>query len=199
MSAAVFASLVAFSIAMSITPGPNNLLLTTSGLTYGFRRTLPAMAGTLIGVGLLFAIAGAGVGALIMAEPRAQSGLRVFGAGYLVYLAWRLWRAGEVREAEGKPPLGVWHVAAFQFVNPKAWMMTVSTVSIYAAPAADYAFTLIMVTLTFLIVSTPSIALWAGFGAGMKAVLKDTRRLKLFNRGMAALTIASAVFVLLWT
>lgn len=199
MTAAIFASLIAFSVAMSITPGPNNLLLTTSGLTHGFRRTLPAMAGTLVGVGLLFAVAGAGVGALIMADPRAQVGLRLFGAGYLIFLAWRLWRAGEMAETESKPPLGLWQVAAFQFVNPKAWMMTVSTVSIYAAPAAEYAPTLLLVTATFLIVSTPSIALWAGFGAGMKAVLKDARRRKLFNRGMATLTVLSAVFVLLWT
>lgn len=199
MTPALFASLVAFSLAMSITPGPNNLLLTTSGLTYGFRRTLPAMVGTLVGIGLLFAVAGAGVGALIMADPRAQTGLRLFGAAYLCYLAWRLWRAGEVPETQSKPPLGVWQVAAFQFVNPKAWMMTVSTVSIYAAPAADYLPALLLVTATFLAVAMPSIALWAGFGAGMKAVLKDARRRRLFNRFMAALTILSAAFVLLWT
>ncbi|MDZ4078422.1 MULTISPECIES: hypothetical protein [Hydrocarboniphaga] len=73
MTVAAFASLILFSFAMSITPGPNNLLLTTSGLTYGFRRTLPAMAGTLVGIAALFLISGASVGALILGDPRLQT------------------------------------------------------------------------------------------------------------------------------
>jgi len=198
MTAAAFASLILFSFAMSITPGPNNLLLTTSGLTYGFRRTLPAMAGTLVGIAALFLISGAGVGALILGDPRLQVGLRILGALYLVYLAWRLWRSGELAEAETKPPLQLWHVAGFQFVNPKAWMMTVSAVSIYVATAQDYGARLLLVAATFIVVSAPCVAVWAAFGAGMKSALKEPRRLKLFNRAMAALTVLSAVLVLLW-
>ena len=97
MSVAALTSLVLFSFAMSITPGPNNLLLTTSGLAYGFRRTLPAMAGTLVGITLLFLVSGAGVGALVLGDPRSQIALRMLGALYLVYLASRLWRSAELR------------------------------------------------------------------------------------------------------
>lgn len=198
MTAAALASLILFSIAMSITPGPNNLLLTTSGLAHGFRRTLPALAGTLVGIAMLFLVSGAGVGALILADSRSQIALRILGALYLVYLAWRLWRSGELAETEAKPPLRLWHVAGFQFVNPKAWMMTVSAVSIYVASAEDYGVRLLLVAATFILVSAPCIGVWAAFGAGMKSALKDPFRLKLFNRAMAGLTALSAVLVLSW-
>jgi threonine/homoserine/homoserine lactone efflux protein len=101
-------------------------------------------------------------------------------------------------EAKTKPPLQLWHVAGFQFVNPKAWMMTVSAVSIYGASAQDYGARLLLVAATFIVVSAPCIAVWAAFGAGMKSALKEPHRLKLFNRAMAALTVLSAALVLLW-
>ncbi len=199
MSVAALTSLVLFSFAMSITPGPNNLLLTTSGLAYGFRRTLPAMAGTLVGITLLFLVSGAGVGALVLGDPRSQIALRMLGALYLVYLASRLWRSAELAQTQAGAPLRLWHVAGFQFVNPKAWMMTVSAVSIYVASAEHYGPRLLLVAATFILVSAPCITVWVAFGAGMKSALKDPRRLRLFNRAMAALTLLSAVLVLLWS
>lgn len=198
MTATALASLIMFSVVMSITPGPNNLLLTTSGLAHGFRRTLPALAGTLVGIAILFLVSGAGVGALILGDPRSQIALRILGALYLVYLAWRLWRSGEPAETEVRPPLSLWHVAGFQFFNPKAWMMTVSAVSIYVASAEDYGIRLLLVAATFLVVSAPCVAVWAAFGAGMKSALKNPQRLRTFNRAMAVLTVLSAVLVLLW-
>ncbi|MDX3910677.1 MAG: LysE family translocator [Sphingobium sp.] len=199
MESSTFASLALFSVAMSITPGPNNLLLTTSGVAHGFRRSLPTLFGTLLGLGILFLVSGAGVGALIISVPQVELALRVLGALYLLYLAWRLWTASGLSEGAQQPPLRVWHGVVFQFVNPKAWMMTISAVSIYVAPAADYWPRLILVTATFLLISLPSITLWTGFGAGMKAMLKDSSRAIVFNRGMAVLTVLSAVLVLLWT
>jgi len=193
-----FASLVLFSFAMSITPGPNNLLLTTSGLAHGFRRTVPTLCGTLLGLGVLFMVSGAGVGALVVSAPGVELTLRLIGTLYLFFLAWRLWNAGAVGQGVQQPPLRIWHGATFQFVNPKAWMMTISAVSIYVAPAQDYLIRLIFVTFTFLIVSVPSLAVWAGFGAAMKALLKDPSRARRFNRGMAVVTVLSAGLVLFW-
>lgn len=199
METSTFASLLIFSLVMSITPGPNNLLLATSGLAYGFRRTVPAMAGTLVGLGLLFLISGAGIGAIVLSSPRAQVALRLFGAGYLLYLAWRLWRASALPDAQARRPLRLWHAAAFQFVNPKAWMMTVSAVSLFVPADRGYWTALALVAATFLLVSTPAIAIWAGFGAAMKAALRDPARVRFFNRAMAVLTILSAGLVLLWS
>ncbi len=199
MDFSAYASLLIYSMVMSVTPGPNNLLLATSGLAYGFRRTLPALVGTLAGIGMLFVISGAGVGAIVLANPQAQVVLRAFGAAYLVYLALRLWRASTIPEAERRSPLRIWHAAAFQFINPKAWMMTVTAVSLYVAAGPAYWATLAFVSATFLIVSIPSIAIWAGFGAAMKSALREPSRVKLFNRAMAVLTILSAGLVFLWS
>ncbi|MFN3943307.1 MAG: LysE family translocator [Allosphingosinicella sp.] len=198
MTLAAFLSLVTFSFAMAITPGPNNLLLTTSGVAYGFRGTIPAIAGTLMGICGLFLVSGAGVGALVAADARAQAILRLVGAAYLMFLAWRLWRAAELAETEPTPPLRLWHVAGFQFVNPKAWMMSVSAVSIYVAAGEGYALRLLSVAAIFITVAAPCAVLWAGFGAGMRRALRDPVRLRLFNRSMAVLTAASAMLVLLW-
>lgn len=199
MNFSVYASLLIFSLVMSITPGPNNLLLATSGLAYGFRRTLPALFGTLAGLAVLFVISGAGVGAIVLANPHAQVVLRAFGAGYLAYLALRLWRASTIPDAQRRSPLRIWHAAAFQFINPKAWMMTVTAVSLYVAAAPSYWVTLAVVSATFLVVSVPSITIWAAFGAAMKSALREPSRVKLFNRAMAVLTILSAGLVFLWS
>lgn len=199
MDFSAYASLLIFSVVMSITPGPNNLLLATSGLAYGFRRTLPALVGTLAGLAMLFVISGAGVGAIVLASPGSQVVLRAFGTAYLAYLAFRLWRASAIPDAEKRSPLRIWHAAAFQFINPKAWMMTVTAVSLYVAAGPGYWVALAVVSATFLIVSIPSIAIWAGFGAGMKSALREPSRVKLFNRAMAVLTILSAGLVFLWS
>lgn len=196
MTAPYLISLVLFSIVMSITPGPNNLLLTASGLAHGFRRTLLPIAGTLAGVGSVFLLSGIGIGALITADPRAEFALRIGGAAYLAYLAWKLWHATSMGKAAAAKPLTFVQVTIFQFANPKAWMMAISAIGIYVAPASDYAIRLIVVTAIFLLVSTPSLAIWAGLGALMKAALRDDRRYRLFNRGMAVLTAGSAVLIL---
>lgn len=199
MDMPTYVSLLIFSLVMSITPGPNNLLLATSGLTYGFRKTLPALIGTLAGLAMLFLISGAGVGAIVLGSPHAQAVLRAFGTAYLLYLAWRLWRASAIPDAESRSPLRIWHATAFQFINPKAWMMTVTAVSLYVSIGPGYWVTLAIVSGTFLVVSIPSIAIWAGFGAAMKSALRDPGRVKLFNRAMAVLTILSAGLVFLWS
>src|SRR3546814_6030346 len=104
-----------------------------------------------------------------------------------------------IPDAQRRSPLRIWHEAAFQFINPKAWMMTVTAVSLYVPAAPDYWVTLAVVSATFLIVSVPSITIWAAFGAAMKSALRDPSRVKLFNRVMAVLTILSAGLVFLWS
>src|SRR3546814_5086077 len=103
---------------------------------------------TLAGLAVLFVISGAGVGAIVLANPHAQVALRAFGAGYLAYLALRLWRASTIPDAQRRSPLRIWHAAAFQFINPKAWMMTVTAVSLYVPAAPDYWVTLAVVSAT---------------------------------------------------
>src|SRR3546814_17150440 len=104
MDFSVYVSLLIFSLVMSITPGPNNLLLATSRLAYGFRRPLPALFGPLAGLAVLFVLSGAGVGALVLANPHAHVALRAFGAGYPGYLALRPCPALPIPAGQGSSP-----------------------------------------------------------------------------------------------
>lgn len=198
MTSQSLVALALFSLVMSGTPGPNNLILAASGLAFGFRRTLPTLIGIQLGLCILILLSGLGVGVAVAGQPGLESVLKVIGACYLLYLAWRLWNAASLGEAESRMPLKAWQAGLFQFLNPKAWMMVLSAISAFVAPAQDYTAALGTVAAVFLVVSTPTIALWAGFGAAMKAALQDPGRVVLFNRLMAAATALSALMVLRW-
>lgn len=192
-------ALVLFSLVMSGTPGPNNLILASSGLAFGFRRTLPALLGIQLGLVSLLIVCGSGIGSAVAESSLLQSLLKVLGTSYLLYLAWKLWRVSGVSDVEASEPLTLWQAAAFQFLNPKAWMMAVSAVSAFAVPAEHYSPALLSVATVFLFISTPIIAIWAAFGAAMKIALQEQGRTVVFNRGMAILTAMSALMIVFWS
>ncbi|MBI1187291.1 MAG: LysE family translocator [Alphaproteobacteria bacterium] len=195
MTASLISSLALYAFITSITPGPNNLMLASSGLTFGFQRTLPHMLGISFGCVTLIVASGLGLGALFHAAPWLQTALKIAGAAYLLYLAWKLWRAGEMKEIEGADPIGFWGAAAFQFVNPKALVMAVTAVSAFAPQGPDYARNLALVGCVFTAVNLPCIASWALFGAGMRTLLRDRTALIWFNRAMAILTALTALLI----
>jgi threonine/homoserine/homoserine lactone efflux protein len=185
-----------FSFAMSITPGPNNLTMATSGLVHGFRRTTPALLGTVLGFVGLMALSGLGIGALVASSSRAQLGLQLVGTAYLLFLSYRLWQSSELKEGDGRPPLRAWHGAALQLVNPKAWMMAVTAVAVFVVPATNFLQRLVVVTLVLIAVSVPCMVVWTACGAGMRTALREPLRMRRFSRAMAATTAASAVLIL---
>jgi threonine/homoserine/homoserine lactone efflux protein len=195
VTASLVSSLALYAFITSITPGPNNLMLASSGLTFGFQRTVPHMLGIAFGCVTLIAACGLGLGALFEALPWLQAGLRIAGAGYLLFLAWKLWRAGEMKEIEGADPVGFWGAAAFQYVNPKALVMAITAVSAFAPQGEDYARNLAIVGIVFAAVNLPCIAIWALFGAGMRTVLRNQNALTWFNRVMAILTALTAILI----
>lgn len=186
-------ALAIYAFVMSITPGPNNLMLTTSGLVFGMARTWPHILGIPFGVAVQLSAVGAGLGAIFALEPRLQVALKVIGTLYLLWLAAKLWRAGELRDASMARPIGFFQAAAFQFVNPKAWLIAGTVIAAFVAPGEGYASRLAMVCLVFTVIGIPCMSVWAAFGAGLRQVLKDRRKLLLVNRTMAALAALTAV------
>ncbi|WP_028034911.1 LysE family translocator [Chelativorans sp. J32] len=182
MSSDMFAALLVFSFVSSITPGPNNLMLLTSGLNFGFVRTIPHMLGIGVGfVSLLLAV-GFGLGALLMAVPQASFALKTLGSIYLLYLAWKIAMSrapASGAESEGRP-MSFLQAAAFQWVNPKAWVMAVTAMAIYTDPKYPLA-SLLLVAFAFGLVNLPSVSLWAGLGVALRGFLADPVRLKWFN------------------
>ncbi len=187
----VFLALVLFTVVAGVTPGPNNMMLMASGVNFGVRRTLPHLAGVVVGFAAMVALVGFGLDALFRVAPWLLPAMRYAGAAYLVWLAWRIARSGAVKQggATGRP-LGLIGAAAFQWINPKGWVMAVSALTTYAV-SADYATTVFVVALTCLIVSVPCSGVWVLFGAAMRRFLADPRRARPFNWTMAALLVAS--------
>lgn len=190
----VFMALLVFAFVTSITPGPNNFMLMASGVNFGFVRTIPHMLG--IGAGFLSLLLGVGfgLGAVLTAYPALHVGLKIAGGAYLLYLAWRIGSSRSMSDGEGSSsqPMSFMAAAAFQWVNPKAWVMAVTAMAIYTNPAAPF-LSVILVSVAFALVNLPSVSTWAGFGVALRGFLSDPVRLKWFNIAMGL-----ALAVSLW-
>ncbi len=184
-------ALLLFAFVASATPGPNNIMLMTSGLNFGFRRTLPHFWGVDLGFAVMTLLVGLGLAQVFVRAPVLLTVLKWVGAAYLVYLAVKIARSGPVQASAGRAkPLTFWQAAAFQWVNPKAWIMAVTACATYTDPS-NYTTGVLVITLVFALVTIPAIAAWVGFGAGLQRWLGNPRNLAIFNYTMAALLIAS--------
>jgi threonine/homoserine/homoserine lactone efflux protein len=191
MSFEIFVALFVFAAVTSVTPGPNNLMLLTSGVNFGFGRTIPHMAGVSIGFVILLLAVGAGMGSLLTTLPWLYTALKIAGGLYLLYLAWKIATSTTLDdgEAAGKP-MSFLAAAAFQWVNPKGWVMAVTAMGAYTDPA-NYWLTMVIVAAMFGILTSPSCAIWAGMGVGLRRWLSEPTRLRVFNIVMAVLLVAS--------
>ncbi|KPF51750.1 LysE family translocator [Rhizobium sp. AAP116] len=191
MSADTLLALVVFAFATSITPGPNNMMLFASGVNFGFRRTIPHMLGIGAGFFSLLIGVGLGLGAILSAYPPAFIALKVAGGLYLLWIAWKIGSSRTMGEGEAKArPMSFLGAAAFQWVNPKAWVMAVTAMAVYPHPE-HYALTVGIVALVFAAVNVPSVSTWAGFGSALREWLSVPVRLKWFNITMALLLVMS--------
>jgi threonine/homoserine/homoserine lactone efflux protein len=191
MSPDLFAALVGFAFVSSITPGPNNLMLLASGVNFGFRRTVPHMLGIGAGFASLLLAVGFGLGALLTAFPALDLALKLAGGAYLLVLAWKIAASRSLGEAgEAARPMSFGEAAAFQWVNPKAWVMAVTAMAVYTSPEAPF-LSVLLVAAAFALVNLPSVSAWAGFGMALRGFLADPVRLKWFNVAMGLLLAAS--------
>lgn len=182
--------LIGFAFVTSITPGPNNIMLMTSGANFGFRRTLPHMAGVALGFVFMAVAVGLGLIGLFDAWPASYSVLKVASVGYMLWLAWKFAHAAppEGKKAEGRP-MSFLQACAFQWVNPKAWAMALTAVTVYAP--GQTAGAIVTAALVFGAVNLPSVGSWALIGREMRRFLSTRRRLQAFNWTMAALLVLS--------
>lgn len=184
-----------FALVSSITPGPNNLMLLASGVNFGFRATLPHMLGISIGFMLLVLAVGVGLAGLFISFPWLYVVLKWAGAAYLLYLAWNIANAGPLEEnapenAERSGPMSFLSAAAFQWINPKAWVMALGAFSTYI-PATGGFWIVALAAGVFAVINLPSVSLWALFGARVRHLLRVERNLRIFNYGMALLLVLS--------
>ena len=182
---------ILFAAVMFFTPGPNNIMVMSSGLTYGFRRTLPHITGVVIGFAFMVGAVGLGFGTIFIAFPVLQVILKYAGAAYLVYLAVMIAMSGPPKPGEtGRGPMTFWQAAMFQWVNVKGWVAIIGTITAYAA-IAGFPFNIVIQVLTFLAMGTASITIWTLFGSALRPLLTSPRSVRAFNLAMAALLLAS--------
>lgn len=187
----IFLTLVVFAFTTSITPGPNNMMLFASGVNFGFVRTIPHMCG--IGAGFLTLLLGVGfgLGALLESVPLVYTALKFTGGAYLVWIAWKIATSDSLSDRKaGARPMTFLEAAAFQWVNPKAWVMAVSAMATFTEPA-NYTMSVLLVGVAFAVVNFPSVSTWAGFGSVLREWLSVPARLRAFNVTMALLLVAS--------
>lgn len=195
MTFSVLVALAAFAFVTTVTPGPNNLMLLASGANFGFKKTLPHMVGIVVGLSVLTLVVGGGLMALFEAYPILNTWLSILSAAYLLWLAWKIATAAPLKENDGKgKPMTLLQAAAFQWVNPKAWAMGLSAITLYAPNKT--LLSVLIVASVFAVVSFPAISVWAWLGVMVRQWLNSHTRYRVFNITMALLLIASLYPVL---
>lgn len=183
-------ALLAFGVVSSFTPGPNNLMLMASGANFGVARTMPHLWGVVIGFCAMIVIVGLGLFGLFHAWPASFTVLKVVSVAYTLYLAWKIARSGapHMGGSSGRP-LTFLQGAAFQWVNPKAWTMGLSAITLYAPDARLSS--ILIIAAVFGVMSLASTATWMLMGRSIGRWLSSRRRLLAFNYAMAALLVGS--------
>lgn len=188
-----------FALVAGFTPGPNNLMLATSGVNFGLRRTLPHLLGVICGYPVLFAAAGTGLGGIFLQFPALKLALTIIGSIYLLWLAWRIAFASATLQGNANArPLTFLQAAAFQWVNPKGWMMAITAIGLYASTGEGYFSQVLAMTAVAMLVTLASASTWALFGLGIRGVFEHRPRLlRAFNMLMGVLLVLSLLPMLL--
>ncbi len=187
----LFAALVVFAFVMAFTPGPNNILLAASGVNFGFTRTIPHMAGVTFGFFILLAACAAGLGLVFTAVPVLHVALKVVGAAYMLWLAYKVATAhlsGDAK-APGRP-FTFLQAAAFQWVNPKGIVAAVSAIALFVRPDHQL-FDIPIMLAAFSATTVGSVLTWSAFGVALRGLMREPARARIFNFAMAALLVVS--------
>ena len=189
-------ALALFALVSSITPGPNNLMLMSSGANFGYKKTIPHMLGVSLGFAFMLLLVGIGLVQLFNQYPVSYDILKVVSVAYLLYLAFKIATSASVKDSndDKNKPFTFLEAAAFQWVNPKAWIMALTSISVYS-PSQDIE-SLAIVALVFALVNLPSVSCWTLLGLELRVILSSNARLRVFNYIMAGLLVLSLYPVL---
>jgi threonine/homoserine/homoserine lactone efflux protein len=185
---------VVFALVAAVTPGPSNVMLAATGANVGALRGLPCLFGVGAGMGLMMSVVAFGLGALVLGSPLVAGALKWCGAGFLLWLSWRIASAGKSDSPYGGPPIGFLGAASFQWMSPKSWLVCTSAASTYLQAESGTAFTQsVLLGGLFIAAAIPSGFVWLAAGVALQRVLDSPVRLRTFNIAMAILLAGSVV------
>lgn len=185
---------ILFAVSASVTPGPNNIMVMTSGVNFGVRKSLPLLSGICIGFAIMLLLVGLGFGKLFEYFPSLHLIIKCLGTLYLLYLAWAIARSGNINTSNTQPkPLTFIKGALFQWINGKAWVVATGAIAAFTTVGPGFYSQNITLAMTFLLVAFPCVGVWLLFGTLLKKVLKSDRYRNIFNYTMSALLVLSVV------
>ncbi len=190
-------AIASFAFITSVTPGPNNIMLTASGANFGVMRTLPHIVGIVFGIALMNLLIGLGLGAVFQQYPVIQKVLKIGGSAYLIWLAIKLLRFNYVDDSgdsEGRP-FSFLQAASFQYINPKAWVIVISANASFTLSGDLYWTSVGLIIGLFILIGPPSVMVWTIFGQVIRQYLRNPAFLKGFNAMMASLTAMCVFFI----
>lgn len=189
---------ILFAIVAAITPGPSNIILAATGANVGVLRGLPCLFGVAGGMGFMMFVVALGFGRLVLERPSILVGLNWIGVAFLLWLAWKIATAGRGDGASARDVVGFWRAAAFQWVNPKSWLVCASAVGAYLdAEAAGALVQAASFGVLFVLAALPSCSVWLAFGATVQRLLRTDRAARTFNAAMGIL-LAGSIALFLW-
>jgi len=185
-------TIVIFSTSATVTPGPNNIMILTSGLNFGTLKSLPHYLGICIGFPIMVILVGLGFGFVFERYPFIHTFISVIGIAYLLFLSWKVATSSpNSLDAKQAKPLTFLQAVLFQWVNPKAWIMATSAVAAFTSGSSDIFIQVLIIGLIFMIVAFPSTGVWLFFGVWLKKIFKNPSHQKTFNILMASLLVLS--------
>ena len=194
---ALFSALATFYFTMFFTPGPNNAMLTASGMKFGFVRTLPHLIGIPLGHILQIGLTCFGLANVFLIYPQVQFYMKVLCFAYLLYLSWKMIGSFSIIQKESGRPLRFYEASLFQFINPKAWSIAVTVASGFFPTEENIFLGVIFVTATAAIICFPTISLWALFGSGLRKFVNNIKTKKIIEYILAVLLVLTGLFILL--
>ncbi len=197
ISFSLLSALVTYYFIMFITPGPNNAMLTASGMKFGFARTLPHLVGIPSGHIVQIGLVSLGLGNLFLQFPDLQFYMKILCFFYLLYLSWTIIGSFSLIKKESGRPLKLYEAAAFQFINPKAWTIAITVVSAFFPAEENFLIATSFLTITAALVCFPSICVWAIFGNSLRLFIKDIKIKKIIEYILAILLVLTAFVILL--
>jgi len=192
MSFELILPLLLFSISMTITPGPNNVMVTASGVNFGYKKTLPHILGITFGFPVMIVLIGLGLGSVFKSFPVIHHILKYIGATYLLYLAWKIATFSSFdKKGDRNKPFTFWQAVIFQWVNPKAWVIAVGAIATFTSVGRYVFLEVLLIGFVFCIICFPCVSLWAFLGTNIKRLLTTDYYRKVFNISMAFLLVIS--------
>jgi len=192
-------SIISFAFATAMTPGPNNFMLLSSGLTFGYKKTLAHIVGVMVGFPVMIVAVGLGMGTVFEMYPALYDILKVVGITYLLWMAWKIATSSSSMgsDDEVKKPFTLLQAMLFQWVNPKAWVMVITAMGSFITSQEHAFLQVLVIAFTYLCIGFLSTNFWALGGVYLQKFISNTKSVKMFNRVMAVLIVLSVLpFVL---